>query len=193
MEMNKDALIELLQKAAGWFRKYEAEHMEKRSYIKAETNRVRAVELEAGIVALTAAHLGEVPRGGDGLIERLKAAIARVGPMIGPVDEDIALLVVAGTEASTALAAKDTEIARLKLGEVPLDMVLPCPKCGHVHVDAPEPESDWTNPPHKSHLCAKCGTIWRPADIATNGVAETKTRGKADTYPAAPSPLGEKP
>ncbi len=53
----------------------------------------------------------------------------------------------------------------------PLNMVLPCPKCGLLHIDAPEPSSGWDNPPHKSHLCHGCGTIWRPADVPTNGVA----------------------
>lgn len=75
----------------------------------------------------------------------------------------------------------------------PIDMVLHCPKCRAQHIDAPE-ETDpstwtperyghWTNPPHRSHLCAACGTIWRPADVPTNGVAAVKTRGKADTWP----------
>jgi hypothetical protein len=63
-----------------------------------------------------------------------------------------------------------------------IDMILPCPKCGTIHVDTPEPEKGWDNPPHKSHLCHSCGCIWRPADIPTNGVATIKTRGKNDTY-----------
>ena len=41
---------------------------------------------------------------------------------------------------------------------------------------------EWTNPPHKSHLCHCCGTIWRPSDVPTNGVASIKTKGKADTW-----------
>lgn len=65
----------------------------------------------------------------------------------------------------------------------PIDMILVCPKCGLLHVDAPKPELQWTNPPHKSHLCHYCGTIWRPADIETNGVIRIKTRGKGDTWP----------
>jgi hypothetical protein len=84
---------------------------------------------------------------------------------------------------------------------VPVDMVLHCPKCGFQHVDEPEsndayterlfesswwelggdkPER-WTNPPHRSHLCAACGHIWRPADIPTNGVKAIQTRGKNDS------------
>lgn len=81
----------------------------------------------------------------------------------------------------------------------PIDMILHCPKCGMQHIDAPEPrrtlplgdaygtevvlDAEWTNPPHRSHLCHSCGTIWRPADVPTNGVAAITTRGKADTWP----------
>lgn len=87
----------------------------------------------------------------------------------------------------------------------PIDMILHCPTCGHQHVDAPEtswkealeatgrpvpPEAEaahaarWTNPPHRSHLCAACGCIWRPADVPTNGVQAITTRGTADNWPA---------
>lgn len=72
-----------------------------------------------------------------------------------------------------------------------LDMVLHCPKCGMQHIDrrdTPEdgadwndPEIAWTNPPHRSHLCAGCGHIWRPADVPTNGVQAVKTAGKNDS------------
>ncbi|WP_208448823.1 hypothetical protein [Burkholderia cenocepacia] len=82
----------------------------------------------------------------------------------------------------------------------PLDMLLFCPKCGAQHVDAPEMVSDdhpvlyadaWTNPPHRSHLCHACGTIWRPADVPTNGVAAVQTRGKTDTWNGQPEPRAE--
>lgn len=86
-----------------------------------------------------------------------------------------------------------------------IDMILYCPNCGMQHIDAPEttwkealeatgrpvpPEAEeahaqkWTNPPHRSHLCHGCKCVWRPADVPTNGVAELKTRGNADTWPA---------
>ena len=82
----------------------------------------------------------------------------------------------------------------------PIDMVLHCPVCHAQHIDAPEfnntrvdphpsstgeddPALSWDNPPHRSHLCHKCGTIWRPADVPTNGVAAVSTRGKADNWP----------
>lgn len=77
----------------------------------------------------------------------------------------------------------------------PIDMVLYCPVCHAQHIDAPDndisahpdgSESRWTNPPHRSHLCHQCGTIWRPADVPTNGVKEIKTRGTKDRLSAQP-------
>ena len=61
----------------------------------------------------------------------------------------------------------------------PIDMILQCPACGLQHIDAPS--EGWDNPPHRSHLCHGCGSIWRPADVATNGVEHIKTFGSADT------------
>jgi hypothetical protein len=78
-------------------------------------------------------------------------------------------------------------------------MVLHCPACGTQHIDAPEEEEyedrsgqlrmkcDWTNPPHRSHLCHACEHVWRPADVQTNGVAAVKTIGKNDS-PIASTP-----
>lgn len=67
-------------------------------------------------------------------------------------------------------------------GVAPIPMLLACPSCDRQHVDAPDEAKRWTNPPHKSRLCAYCGTIWRPADVPTTGVAEISTRGKDDTW-----------
>ena len=67
----------------------------------------------------------------------------------------------------------------------PLPMVLHCPACGTQHIDKPEPDKGWANPPHKSHLCRACGVIWRPADVPTVGVEAASTRGKVDTWPKA--------
>lgn len=79
----------------------------------------------------------------------------------------------------------------------PIDMVLHCPKCGLQHIDAPEVPPiicdgsfarvtpPWSNPPHRSHLCAACGVVWRPADVPTNGVAAVKTVGERDDSIAA--------
>lgn len=89
--------------------------------------------------------------------------------------------------------------------EITTDMVLHCPRCGVQHIDEPKvchmgawckinatcnaagkgsPTycDAWTNPPHRSHLCATCGCIWRPADIPTNGVKSIETKGKADNF-----------
>ena len=88
----------------------------------------------------------------------------------------------------------------------PIDMVLHCPVCGRQHIDAPEYESaredpfpafgedpamSWGNPPHRSHLCAGCGHIWRPTDVPTNGVAAVKTKGKNDSPVKAPQPVAQ--
>lgn len=77
----------------------------------------------------------------------------------------------------------------------PLRMVLHCPACGLQHIDAPTPPTyrqggegltyqtrpAWTNPPHRSHLCAGCGIVWRPASFPTTGVQATQTRGADDS------------
>jgi len=73
-------------------------------------------------------------------------------------------------------------------GFKPISMILHCPSCGMQHIDAPEegdgtrgpPNGVWDNPPHRSHLCHGCGTIWRPSDVPTTGVASIQTKGKAD-------------
>lgn len=70
----------------------------------------------------------------------------------------------------------------------PIPMVLHCPNCGRQHIDAPEEHWNreflysWENPPHRSHLCHGCNTIWRPADVPTTGVHAVSTKGKADTW-----------
>lgn len=66
----------------------------------------------------------------------------------------------------------------------PTPMILFCPRCGVQHIDAPSGE--WTNPPHRSHLCHGCDHIWRPADVPTEGVAQIATQGQHDS-PRAPS------
>jgi hypothetical protein len=64
---------------------------------------------------------------------------------------------------------------------LPVPMLLYCPECGSQHVDAPDGKG-WDNPPHRSHFCHECHTIWRPADVATEGVRAIGTVGKADTW-----------
>lgn len=89
------------------------------------------------------------------------------------------------------LALVEDMRAALAAPEKPIDMILHCPACLEQHIDEPDPpghthvamdgtESRWGNPPHRSHLCKHCGFIWRPADVATNGVAAIKTKGKDD-------------
>ena len=100
------------------------------------------------------------------------------------------------------------------LNQTPIDMVLHCPKCGMQHIDKDNyeelcieaaelgvdregerelerwiEEREWSNPPHRSHLCQnrKCGHIWRPADVPTNGVAAIKTAGTKDDPITSPS------
>ncbi len=81
--------------------------------------------------------------------------------------------------------------------EAPIPILLFCPMCGTQHIDAEDATKSqdglhihngilgvphWANPPHRSHLCAQCGCIWRPADVATVGVASIETKGKADNF-----------
>jgi hypothetical protein len=54
----------------------------------------------------------------------------------------------------------------------PIDMLLFCPRCQKQHVDAPEPDKGWDNPPHATHTCKFCGLNWRPSNAITNGVAQ---------------------
>lgn len=74
----------------------------------------------------------------------------------------------------------------------PLPLVLHCPECGLQHIDEPNEATGWTNPPHRSHQCQRCNTIWRPCDLPTTGVAAVAMAGKADTYwpPRAAIPPG---
>lgn len=70
---------------------------------------------------------------------------------------------------------------------ITVNMLIFCPKCGGQHIDAPEPETGWGNPPHKSHTCHHCDTdgkptIFRVADFATNGVAKIATSGANDSW-----------
>lgn len=54
--------------------------------------------------------------------------------------------------------------------ETPIDMELFCPRCGTQHID--QSKDNWINAPHRTHLCQqeKCGFLFRPANVATNGV-----------------------
>jgi len=73
----------------------------------------------------------------------------------------------------------------------PIDLLLFCPACGLQHIDQPQPEKNWDNPPHRSHECQGCGHVWRPADVATNGVAAIQTKGTRDGSPAPAQQAGD--
>lgn len=62
----------------------------------------------------------------------------------------------------------------------PVRMLLACPVCARQHIDRPDPEKNWTNPPHRTHQCQHCGHLWRPADVPTEGVERIETRGEND-------------
>lgn len=66
-------------------------------------------------------------------------------------------------------------------GAAPIAMILFCPQCGTQHIDEPQPDRGWENPPHRSHECQKCRCVWRPADLPTYGVRSLETAGKADS------------
>ena len=85
------------------------------------------------------------------------------------------------TPAGLALLEEVDVAIRAKLAE-PIPMVLHCPVCHDQHIDAPEPGNGWNNPPHKSHLCHTCGTIWRPASVPTTGVVNV-SMGSKDNWP----------
>jgi len=77
-------------------------------------------------------------------------------------------------------------LERLKtIDAQPVPVLLFCPHCGEQHIDAPDADKDWTNPPHRSHECQFCGWVWRPSDTATTGVLKIETQGKVDK-PARP-------
>lgn len=136
----------------------------------------------------------------------------RVGHVVRLNVRDVQELYNAWQSADAAMRRYHSENeelrSRIRRLEKPIDMVLFCPACGLQHVDEPErPRNEfpytqdkdgirhpvkiepavtpeWTNPPHRSHLCHECGHIWRPADVATNGVTSIKTSSQADVYPA---------
>ncbi len=67
--------------------------------------------------------------------------------------------------------------ARAEALASPIPMLLWCPVCHLQHIDEPSPT--WANPPHRTHLCLGCGHLWRPAEVATNGVLALAEKGAA--------------
>ena len=121
----------------------------------------------------------------DAEIERLKALLSTPRPVEVSPDVDAAAraaLMSSVQHVETLTSPRPVEEAG-QTGEVPIPMVLFCPSCHTQHIDEPDERTpEWDNPPHRSHLCHQCGCIWRPADVATEGVAAITTVGKADTW-----------
>lgn len=105
-------------------------------------------------------------------LRRLRDVLARAGEIADRLE--LAEAVAPETLAENRMLAVPGE---------PIPMILICPNCKTQHIDEPDPENGWDNPPHKSHLCHCCAHIWRPADAPTTGVEAIRTRGKADTWP----------
>jgi hypothetical protein len=78
-------------------------------------------------------------------------------------------------EAPTAVAPVDVDLTKDIIESIP--MILHCPMCYIQHID----DADFRL--HTSHLCTRCGFIWRPADVPTVGVTELKTHGEDDGDP----------
>jgi len=118
----------------------------------------------------------------DAVTAKIVAALTAAGQATpDPRDELIADL--RGQLAT--LQANYRNVASAAGKAAPIPMILHCPKCGEQHIDEPDERTPgWTNPPHRSHLCHGCQTIWRPADVPTVGVRSIETRGKADTWAA---------
>ena len=136
------------------------------------------------------------------LIEAYAEARQRQGHSSYNAQTSAALQAVkAALAAGQAAAAQPDD-----MGYKSIDMVLHCPKCGMQHIDKDNyeelrieaaelgvdregdrelerwiEEREWPNPPHRSHLCASCKHIWRPADVCTNGVLAVKTKGQEDS------------
>lgn len=156
-----------------------------------ETNRVDDLYARIGRQAMAEAPAQPVPQG---------EPVARMHPD-GRVITESTYAHGAESGGASWSSVKDYTIKLVPMAEpAPIDMVLHCPACGLQHIDAPEPGRQlwgsnferpvveiggWSNPSHRSHLCHGCGHIWRPADVPTNGVAEIKTKGKADSKPYA--------
>lgn len=86
------------------------------------------------------------------------------------IDDDTPVLQFMGSGASCQVYAKDVRnIANLD-ASAPIPMLLYCPRCEKQHIDAPEPEKQWSNPPHATHTCKGCGLLWRPSNRNTTGI-----------------------
>src|SRR5688572_27856952 len=130
--------------------------------------------------------LGEWAEGCSAETRAIIGRRSRPDPFVFAIDLSVAWSRSSLPESASILKDLDSLgeliLRRLDVASSPLPMVLHCPDCAKQHIDAPEPEAGWTNPPHKSHTCHGCGTVWRPADVETVGVAAIETRGSRDTW-----------
>lgn len=83
----------------------------------------------------------------------------------------------------------DAEIRRLRdlQPQAPIPMVLVCPECGILHID----DGIWATKPHRTHRCQSpvCGHEWRPAAVATVGVARLPNDAPVASGPTPPTPV----
>lgn len=70
-----------------------------------------------------------------------------------------------GEVVNELLAGGDT--STLETTTAPIPMLLACPVCHARHFD----EGEWVVRPHRTHLCASCSNLFRPANVPTVGVA----------------------
>lgn len=59
------------------------------------------------------------------------------------------------------------QVALSDFNPPPVPMLLTCPVCHVRHID----RGPFATKPHHTHACQSCGIVWRPALIATVGVA----------------------
>jgi hypothetical protein len=131
----------------------------------------------------------------DGVVSHALRLLYEIGRKesehVTAYDDSADALASCWNEIKTRLASLQAEV------DTPIDMLLFCPNCGEQHVDEAKPDvcetcghsegdctcsafTAWLNPPHKSHRCAFCNHVFRPADVPTNGVLTIKTKGERD-------------
>lgn len=106
--------------------------------------------------------LGCYGAGSGGLLFSVTLPNTSLRSQSGLSEEDIALRypVVKVEPPRSSKASPEAEVA-------PVPMFLTCPKCNARHID----EGDFATKRHHTHSCQSCGLTWRPAVIATVGVA----------------------
>lgn len=104
-------------------------------------------------------------------VECLRMAIEHLSRVMGNPAVQVNLRLDQTIESQTvALAVNRLALAMTE----PVPMMLFCPKCGKQHVDKPDVANGWLNPPHATHTCAYCKTLWRPSNRNTAGVSLIK-------------------